>query len=320
MSLRIASPDYWSSRLCVAVVLVLLAATACVTSQLSLAPSYGAISASVYRRRGVCTILAASNVLVFQNRLVLLKKPLHLLPVQALLITLVHQSLSAGWTQVLGCEVAPLLLESLTVYPLLLVTAIAVAGILVPDSSSNKYKQSYLRTGHATISVILTSLLENIIRDSISRVVGRHWLLSPCGMQLMTVAIYAIVIPSKSMFFILPALCLIAASSSRFPSKSSNISLNKALAEHGFKLLDRRASVTGYISVLENVQDSYRALRCDHSLLGGVWTTRVGQTSVEFSLAQLIFAVFNLLQYVMLMQSAVSKSTLQSHKRTALVM
>jgi hypothetical protein len=39
-----------------------------------------------------------------------------------------------------------------------------------------------------------------------------------------------------------------------------------------FTYLDRRESITGMITVVENSDLGYRVLKCDHSLLGGLWT------------------------------------------------
>ena len=39
-----------------------------------------------------------------------------------------------------------------------------------------------------------------------------------------------------------------------------------------YTYLDRRESITGMITVVENSQHGYRILKCDHSILGGLWT------------------------------------------------
>jgi hypothetical protein len=45
-----------------------------------------------------------------------------------------------------------------------------------------------------------------------------------------------------------------------------------ALLPPEYTYLDRRESVTGMLSVVENIEAGYRVLKCDHSLLGGLWT------------------------------------------------
>jgi hypothetical protein len=39
-----------------------------------------------------------------------------------------------------------------------------------------------------------------------------------------------------------------------------------------YTYLARQESITGMISVVENSKEGYRVLKCDHSLLGGLWT------------------------------------------------
>jgi hypothetical protein len=38
-----------------------------------------------------------------------------------------------------------------------------------------------------------------------------------------------------------------------------------------YTYLDRQESITGIITVVENSESGYRVLKCDHSLLGGLW-------------------------------------------------
>jgi hypothetical protein len=40
----------------------------------------------------------------------------------------------------------------------------------------------------------------------------------------------------------------------------------------GYAYLARQESITGMITVVENSASGYRVLKCDHSLLGGLWT------------------------------------------------
>ena len=76
--------------------------------------------------------------------------------------------------------------------------------------------------------------------------------------------------------------------------------VNQRLASEGYAVVDRQESVTGYISVLENVKDSFRALRCDHSLLGGEWLNY--PTGNAPRLKEPIYAIFVTLEAVRLAQ------------------
>lgn len=79
--------------------------------------------------------------------------------------------------------------------------------------------------------------------------------------------------------------------------------LNGGMEKEGWKILDRRDSLTGYVSVVESLKDGFRVLRCDHSLLGGEWvkfedTGRFKGNQV----AEPIYGVFAMLEAVRLVE------------------
>jgi hypothetical protein len=76
--------------------------------------------------------------------------------------------------------------------------------------------------------------------------------------------------------------------------------VNNAISHEGYKLLERQESYTGYISVLENLNDGFRVMRCDHSLLGGQWTKTVPGYNPEVE--DPIYAVFAMLEAVRLVE------------------
>lgn len=70
-------------------------------------------------------------------------------------------------------------------------------------------------------------------------------------------------------------------------------------------LLARRESNTGYVSVVENEGAGWRALRCDHSLLGGEWVRLPGRSAEAAAMARVpepIYAVFVMLEAVRLVE------------------
>ena len=88
--------------------------------------------------------------------------------------------------------------------------------------------------------------------------------------------------------------------------------LNETLSAVNYTLLDRREGPTGYISVLQNNQDGFRVMRCDHSLLGGEWVFGVGQwpggegfTDRRAIVGEPVYTVFVMLEAVRLVQDAV---------------
>lgn len=85
--------------------------------------------------------------------------------------------------------------------------------------------------------------------------------------------------------------------------------LNASLQSEGYSLVARQESFTGYISVLENIKDHFRVMRCDHSLLGGEWTNKpVGHPAI---LNEPIYSIFIMLEAVRLVETESFKSTRQ---------
>jgi hypothetical protein len=73
--------------------------------------------------------------------------------------------------------------------------------------------------------------------------------------------------------------------------------LNMTLQADNWILLDRKESNTGYVSVIESLDQGFRVMRCDHSLLGGEWT-KVRPTDPR--VAEPIYGVFVMLEAVRL--------------------
>ena len=84
------------------------------------------------------------------------------------------------------------------------------------------------------------------------------------------------------------------------PLHYSDTLLNTTLQQHGYSLVARQQSLTGYISVLDNNKDGFQVMRCDHSLLGGEWFPQAGY---ETQLREPVYAIFVMLEAVRLVQS-----------------
>lgn len=78
---------------------------------------------------------------------------------------------------------------------------------------------------------------------------------------------------------------------------------NRDLEPTRWKLLDRAWSTTGYIAVLEDTEQAYRALRCDHSLLGGEWLLTPERRQEGWLVEEPIYAVFTMLEAVRLVET-----------------
>jgi len=62
--------------------------------------------------------------------------------------------------------------------------------------------------------------------------------------------------------------------------------------------------MTGYISVLENLNEHYRVLRCDHALLGGEWKSTDELRSQGSAGTEPVYAVFQMLEAVRLIETS----------------
>lgn len=83
---------------------------------------------------------------------------------------------------------------------------------------------------------------------------------------------------------------------------SMNPDLNPQLSYHGFRVLQRGESITGYLSVLENRKNGLRLLRNDHSILGGTWLLTPERQAEGVRYAESIFSVFYTLEAVRLIE------------------
>ena len=94
--------------------------------------------------------------------------------------------------------------------------------------------------------------------------------------------------------------------------------LNGTLRAEGYSLVARQESMTGYISVLDNVNEGYRVMRCDHSLLGGEYLRKPRGSRYN----EPVYTIFLTLEAVRLLQTKASDTQTLApnmHKR-ALVM
>ena len=149
-----------------------------------------------------------------------------------------------------------------------------------------------------------------------------HAIFSRFGLQAITALMYAsfaaslkhfkiffaTILPLFHIVFICPHL--------RLPY-NTNI-LNSTIQAQGFSLVARQESLTGYISVLDNVNQEYRVMRCDHSLLGGEYLRKPKGSRYN----EPVYTIFLTLEAVRLLQikPPESQSPVTSEVKHALVM
>lgn len=104
-------------------------------------------------------------------------------------------------------------------------------------------------------------------------------------------------------FMVSPSSALSSRVVTSLPTEFGLKYANLALQPHGWRILERGEGVTGYVSVLENMEMDYRVLRCDHSLLGGEWLlTEDRRVKEGWTKEEPVFGVFEMLEAVRLVE------------------
>lgn len=301
--------------------LLLLAAVSSPTSQMVLSPVYGSIPASIYHQQLVITtfLLAAATQTSFRdNLLALIPTAASLIPIVALVLPFIQNVLfkkSKGW----GPAVGPLLTESCTYVPILYLSvlcSVAALGVL--------RKPNYGHWTHAGVASVVSytifTIIQKAARSLIERNIGRGIIITRCGLQYVIAILYSLMLPSKMCFMAWLLLIYPLSQNQHLPLRYTSNIQNKTLHVQGFSLLARKESVTGYISVLENLDQGFRAMRCDHSLLGGEWVDRQGISRSQ--LGEPIYSCFVMLEAVRLVEceSAHSQLLKSDSEKQALVM
>ncbi|OLN85104.1 Methyltransferase-like protein 13-like protein 1 [Colletotrichum chlorophyti] len=278
-------------------ILLTLAATYSNVSQLALSPVYGSIPASIYHAKLVmvaCFFGWAGNM--FLNRS-LPFNPAKLLPIVALWIPAIQfylykisTTLTAHW--------GPLVTEAVTLFPVILISVSCVATEL-EKADLSKLPKFLADAGPGLGSWGFFKFVEKLSGDYLQTYVGRSFFQTRIGLETLLAAAYSIYAPCKLLLFAIPAVLHTAILNTHALTPMATASLNSTLQADDWFLLDRKESVTGYVSVLESLQAGYRVLRCDHSLLGGEWVKYRGPR-----VAEPIYGVFVMLEAVRLVKTA----------------
>ncbi|KAF2787426.1 hypothetical protein K505DRAFT_329697 [Melanomma pulvis-pyrius CBS 109.77] len=304
-----------------AAALLVIAGIASPVSQLNLSPVYGSIPASLHHQRSM-TITA---VLAFMGRKALKKYASSSIAEYIAVIaywTPVIQFLLFQYSAQLGIDNGPLLIESLTYFPLLFLSAYA-AGDLLDTVDLTQFNL------HPTIGEVLLPTASYFTMSSISKIagsiipnyVGTHLYFTRIGFQLLIGSISAFLTPSRVILLAAPAIIHTMLANPHYSSESALQRANATLfSTQNFTILARQESLTGYVSILENDGDSaFRLMRCDHSLLGGEWLVTPVAKSKGQSQRETIFSVFVLLEAVRLVEEQAGIAPIPDSEKSALV-
>ena len=276
--------------------LLTLAAIYSNVSQLTLSPVYGGIPASIWHSKGVMTacFLGWSSNLFLRRRLPV--KPAQLLPLIAAYIPMM-QFFLFKFSGFFGAAYGPLITESLTFLPLLLLSVSCTATILDDLEMNPGRFQWAADAAPGILSYAFFRTVEYLSNDKIQSTIGSSFIQTRLGLQILLASLYSIFTPSKLLLFTIPAILHTALFNAHVPYSYTTASLNATMAKDGWSLIDRQESLTGYISIIESAEKGFRVMRCDHSLLGGEWLA-----TTRHRLAEPIYGVFVMLEAVRLIE------------------
>ncbi|KAL2376745.1 hypothetical protein RJZ90_007284 [Blastomyces dermatitidis] len=222
-----------------AILLLVLTATYSPISQLTLSPVYGSVPSAAFHQRGMMVAALSGWFAKDQIRKRLSTKIMNVLPVLAFTIPTIQFFLFMRSAQ-LGVVYGPLLTELLTYFPLVFLSVSSVA-MLLEDADLRRTLQKF-------VGILLPGYI------------GKNALMARIPLQLITASLYAISLPSKWLLLALPPLLFSSGYNVHFPFKHTTALLNSTLQAEDFVLLHREESLTGYLSVLENVKEHYRVM------------------------------------------------------------
>ena len=239
------------------------------------------------------------------------------LPVLAFTVPVIHYYLYQFSAQ-FGPLYGPSIIELLSCFPVIFVSHYAAATALI-STASGRHSGRIRHVGLGVASYLFFGIARTLSTSLLWRNVGSSIVLTRVGLQITGAFLYAILLPSKTLLLAAIPILHTLILNPHVPLSSTTTRLNTTLHMQNYSLLARQESLTGYISVLENLKDEFRVLRCDHSLLGGDWT--VPQTYPS-RVKEPIYSIFVMLEAVRLVETEITKQKLRipDSKTNALVM
>lgn len=285
------------------IALVLLAALSSHLSQARLAPVFGSIPASTYHK----TLLIAGFILSSSVQALSQSPPSvdllqSVIPVHAFSIPVLSHYMSTHGSSALGPRYGPLLTELLTLFPLISGSSWVILNQLSTRRQATR-SSAFLDVLQCLCFCALFNIVEKTVAQYLPLIRHMSSLTSSWSLDITVSLAYALFFPSKLLLIIFPLLYFTFCLSPHGETALNIRRLNGSLRRHGFSLLERRESSTGYISVLQNERDQYRVLRCDHSLLGGEWLPTAERARDGIVVPETIYPVFAMLEAVRLMQA-----------------
>ncbi|KAH7075149.1 S-adenosyl-L-methionine-dependent methyltransferase [Paraphoma chrysanthemicola] len=287
-----------------AAAMLLVAGIASPVSQLNLSPVYGSIPSSLHHQRTMTFTAVAALIGRKGLKRYVSSGLAEYIAVVAYWIPVI-QFLLFPFSEQLGIEYGPLVIESLTYYPVLFLSLYAAADLLdAIDLSQFNLPQSLSEIAVPTASYFTVSSIAKLSAAFIPNIIGTSVHFTRVGLQVLLASASAFITPSRIVLLAVPAIMHTLWANPHYPSDHGFHLANTTLWENqNYTLLARQESITGYVSVLESHTDNaFRLLRCDHSLLGGEWLVTPESYKRGQRQRESIFAVFVLLEAVRLVE------------------
>ena len=222
----------------------------------------------------------------------------------------------------LGPHWGPLVSMLFTTAPLSCLSSFYIAFFMSQqtaseDASSLPINNFVIFNAVAYVTILASQTITHELLQWTADIASLH--IGRYGLQIILTGFFATMNRSKVLFITLPLVCF--AMLNMHILVPSNISrLNANLGGTSYAIVDRQESITGYISVLDNLEQGFRVLRCDHSLLGGEWTRY--PPGYMPKLKEPIYAIFVMLEAVRLVQTDKLDLVLKEpdHQKRALFM
>lgn len=303
-----------------AVALLTTAGFASAVQQSSLSPTFGCMPVStVYSKFFPFTAIAALSLHLFsaarsRSGLLMLALPVH-----ATYVPVISHYMLPRVTSRVGPQFGPLLSASTTDLPLVFITL--YAGFRDLELFSEKH---YISIGKRLVTALMSygicASSRSLALYCLPHVFGASFLLTRAGLQVCFGFAYALLCPSWLLLLTIPSLLFTCRINPHMQLQVTTSRLNDTLHRHGYSLLERQESSTGYLSVLKSNQDQYQVLRCDHSLLGGYFHATPQRLRDNIVVPEPIYSIFTMLEAVRLMETSNSESAHPPSPQSALVM
>jgi hypothetical protein len=273
-------------------------------SQLTLSPVYGSIPAGLYHANLVTFVV----ILAYIARRTLKKqenRDYEFLISPLLYWTLPIQFQLFQYSGTLGPVWGPMVTEAVTFLPVLFLTLISAGFAIDELGLAQKYGQRVADGFPALATFAVFSVAEQTADAIIPKIIGTSDFFTRTGLQLIAASLAALLSRSKLLAFAVPAMIHTMFSNPHHYALATTKYVNGTLYDYQYGLVDRRDSITGYISVVHNKKDGYLAMRCDHSMLGGEWLVTSKRKREGMDKRETVYAVFTMLEGVRLVKTDV---------------